>query len=451
MTKDAVLSLAESDWGGPQLRQRLEQIAKLGPGGRVVCAPDVHLKPRCASPSGLAVAFERHIVPRLSSADFGLGSGVIRTGIPAARVTPDGVRSFFENFSNTFASRIWDLDADQIAEVAARGPGALAGRYSIPLPGRRRAEADSPASYSTAFAKALLAKAPTAVRQTFQQRVGLLDARSHFVELQAVGAVRDSATATALNLREGELVVTYRSGGGLLPSFIGGLFGADCATTNGAAKPGVVGKLRAHVVNGSASRFNMARLKYFSPKAFVRHDVSGAEGRRLADSLAVAENLGATARLATVSRILRVLEVTFGAAVDAGVVCDGSTQSIRQELVAGRQLWIHRRDTSRVEMDVPHLIYGTSISASFLVVGAESAYRFLNSAPADLAELVTRNAEPVGNGAGETMQFTDGKPASVAPHVATHPLRQAVERMEAEGLLRRVVELTPLAVLNGAR
>jgi tRNA-splicing ligase RtcB len=382
--------------------------------------------------------------------------GVVKADISADDLLPARVRDFYRVFRDSARSTDWDLRPEEVVEVVRRGFPAIARKYGFDELSARRVEnggcLGTPLEEETV--DNLFRGVHPALLRRWQTRLGLSLGGNHFVELQKVAHIHDARLASRWGLAEGQVLVMYHGGGGPLAGFMGRFFGNRTKDAPRKRAHLFFRKLRYHFGEPASVQWLPSRLKYFSLRTYARQRASTAEGQRLVASIAAGMNYGYAYRLAIASRIACSLHRSFGGDGAPNLVYDSSHNSIQRERVAGRDVWVHRHNACRVDPDAPLLLPGMYNSASFLAVGAESAGRFLRSAPHGLGELVSRD-EQDGSAVpltSHTLRF-DGltEDHTVLPQIHSPRMLTAIERMEAEGLLRRVVELMPVAVLKNFR
>ena len=455
-SKYSLINLSETGWIDSPLEQRLRGIAALG--GRsspVVCLPDVHLKRGMEAPSSLATAFSEHVIPGLSSCSLNCGMGVVKSDIAFENVTPERIRHFYGSFRQTARSTDWDLTERELIDVAQNGFPAIAGKYGFDNGTVDRVENRGRlTALEEGEVEALLEGAPASRLNRWKVKLGLSLGGNHFVELQRISRVHDRGLAAKWGLAEGQILVMYHGGGGPLAGFMGRYFGNRTKDAPRKRAHLFVKKLQYHFAGAAGWKSLPDRLRYFSPRPFTRHRSNSEEGRRLLTSIAVGMNYGYAYRMAIASRVARALEITFGVSSKPSLVYDVSHNSIQRQRIREHDTWVHRHNACRVDADVPLPLPGMFNSASYLAVGAESADKFLLSAPHGLGELVARDVREGTASAvsSHTLRFDGvGEVHTLERHIHSPRMLMSVERMEAEGLMRRVVELTPLAVLKGFR
>jgi tRNA-splicing ligase RtcB len=452
--RDALLNLSETGWIDESLSRKLQNVADLrGRVAPVVCLPDIHLKPGTHVPTGLATALACDIIPDLASWSLNCGMGILRTDIQAADLTPARIRSVFRAFRDTARSTDWDLTHEQMIDTARCGFPAVSSKYGFDDCTARQIENGGCIGLNGKNgAESVLNGLPPPLLSPCRQQFGLDASGNHFVEFQKVGQMHDSRVASKWGLAKEQVVILYHGGGGPLGQLLGWCFG-NLANDSLTFRQVAFSKVKYHFGNTARLRDLPRRLKYFRPRALWRQHADSDEGRRLQKAITASMNYGYAYRMAIAARAMHSLRQVFGAQGGTCLLRDSSHNSIQREILKGREVWIHRRGSCRVEPEVPIILRGTANSESLLAVGAESAHRFMRSAPSGLGQLASRNAREAAITPlpGHTLRFNgcEGE-QEVLPRFHSARLLTAVERMEAEGLLRRVVDLVPVAVLNGS-
>jgi len=453
----SVVQLTERGWIDGTLSRRLEAIAGLpGRSGPVVCLPDIHVKRGMEAPSSLATAFSNEVIPGLSSCSLNCGMGVVKSNLGASDLTPSAIGTFFRAFRRTARSGAWDLSHDELLDVVCRGFAPVADKYGFTADTVKRIENEGRLGrgLDRTDAELLLRGAAPAFIDRSRVKLGLSLGGNHFVEVQRITRIHDRSLASRWGLSEDQVLVMYHGGGGPVAGFMGRYYGNRTKDDARKRTRLFFRKLKYHFGNAEGWTHIAGRLRYFSPLAFTRHPADSAEGRRLVASIIAGMNYGYAYRLAIASRIACALTESFGGDGRASVVYDVSHNSIQRQTIDGAEVWVHRHNASRVDPDVALPLPGMFNSASYLVAAGSVPDRFLRSAPHGLGELVSRDqqersAEPLTT---TTIRFdgSSDEPTTI-PHVRSERVDAALERMDAEGLVRPVVELAPVAVLKGFR
>jgi tRNA-splicing ligase RtcB (3'-phosphate/5'-hydroxy nucleic acid ligase) len=456
MDTHTIINLADDTWGDDRLLRRLDRVSRLRAlAGPVVALPDVHLKNRMEAPSSLATAAEGAVIPDLSSCSLNCGMGLLAAPIEASDARPAQLAEFFATFRQTALSDEWDLSDAELLQVAQGGAAPVLRKYGFSDADAARIENGGKlGELASADAARLLDSPIKNVADRWKRGLGLAIGGNHFIEVQRVRAVRDPALASKWGIRPHQLVVMYHGGGGPVAGFVGRFFANRSKDDLRRRIRLFFHKVRYHFGDVDGLMALPDRLKYFSPQLFASMAEDSKEGHRLIQSMVVGMNYGYAYRMAMASRIVHSLGKAFGPAVGASLVYDSSHNSIQQETLSGRRVWVHRHNSCKVEPGQPLLVPGHYYSSSYLAVGAEQAEQFLNSAPHGLGELVSMDHKTqAGQASGAaTLVFKGWAPeSSEVPHMHSPRYERAFDKMEASALLKRVVDLEPIAVLKQFR
>ena len=456
METQTIISLADDTWGNDRLFKRLNRVSRLrGLAGPVVALPDVHLKNGMEAPSSLATASQGAVIPDLSSCSLNCGMGVLACALDARDATPRQLAEFFSTFRSTAVATDWDLTDDELLRVAGSGAPAVLAKYGFDASDAARIENGGSLGQLPSDDVARLLDSPVKnVTERWKRGLGLAIGGNHFIEVQRVRAVRDEALAKRWGVTPGQLMVMYHGGGGPVAGFVGRFFANRTKDDMRRRVRLFFHKIRYHFGDLDGLTALPERLKYFSPQRFNSMAEDHREGRRLIQSMTVGMNYGYAYRMAIASRIVHSLGQVFGSSAAPSLVYDSSHNSIQKETIGGREIWVHRHNACKVEPGQPLLVPGHYYSSSYLAVGADRADQYLNAAPHGLGELVSTDHETQEGRRVDrsTLVFKGWAPeSSEVPHMHSPRFERAFDKMESSGLLARVVDLEPLAVLKQFR
>ena len=450
-----ILNVANELKSDDALTRRVQRIAQLpGIAGPIVCLPDLHLKKRMEAPSSLATAVEGHIVPDLSSCSLNCGMGLIACGINGQDLTIRRLAGLVDAFRTSVHSSLWDLNQHELFDVAQRGISAVTAKYGHDDSVAQHVENGGAFAADPAAMDELLRAARQLVPDGWTSRLGTGIGGNHFVEIQTVKKVHDRSFASQWGLSEGQVVVMYHGGGGPLAGFMGRYFANRIKDSARRRARLFAYKLLYHFRDAKGWAHLASRLKYFSPVRFTHMRETDPETARLLTSISAGMNYGYAYRMAMVSRIMWAVNDVLGGSTPTTLVYDASHNSIQSETVGHRKLWVHRHNSCKIEPGRPLLVPGHHYAQSYLAVGGAHADRFLNSAPHGLGELVAadrkQGASTVRGQA--TLRFNNWEKEGVSvPHIHSASVERAFAEMEDLQLLRRTVELCPVAVLKDFR
>ena len=222
-----------------------------------------------------------------------------------------------------------------------------------------------------------------------------IGAGNHFLEIQAVEEVIDTAAAGAFGIEPGSIVIMFHTGSERLGHDLGGLYAVRWKDTSHRRRKYFFRKIPLHLrgVKGPAAFARRWRY-HFSSRVYNPVPADTPEGRRLLVSIKAAGNYGYANRAAVLDLILRAARRVTGRR-DGGwsVVADLSHNIIARERIGGRDLWVHRHNAVRLrppsdfpegslyrKIGQPSMLPGTNRSSSYLLLSREGTACTLNSA-----------------------------------------------------------------------
>ncbi|WP_433929299.1 RtcB family protein [Sorangium cellulosum] len=289
--------------------QQFARVAALPGCVRAVGMPDLHAGR--GIPVGAAFAFADRVVPQLIGGDAGCGVRLVATSIGrvAADVLERRAREAMEDDplagcdpAEVF-DRVWRRGARGLAEVDG-APEALA-RLAAAEPEDGLRPSGDPAPYRAGYEAAL----------------GSVGGGNHFVEIARVGALRDPASAAAVGLPAGDLVVLAHSGSRGLGGALGERWGG--AVLEGDAAEPYLGEL------AGACRFAQAN------------------------------------RLLLAYRMLRALGATRASKIAGGF--DITHNDVAREAVGGEPAWVHRKGAAPARGDDLTIVLGSRGTPSWVM------------------------------------------------------------------------------------
>jgi tRNA-splicing ligase RtcB len=355
------------------------------------------------------------------------------------------------------------LSGSQLVQVLERGVSGLAdvaakSRELAAVLDPERIAADLPRIEDRGTLDGGSGAVSARARERGAAQLGTLGGGNHFVEIQRVDQVGDEAAARALGLRQGQAVVMIHSGSRGL--------GHQVADEH----------MR---VASSAAK----RLGLFAPNRQLAYVPADSEpGRDYLDAMRCAANFAFANRQAIAALVREAVARALGRPLALPLVYDVSHNIAKLETHAGRALHVHRKGATRAfpasrmrgtdlaGLGQPVLIPGSMGTASYVLLGAESAAESLFSVNHGAGRTMSRTAAAgkIRRRDGKVLReglITDRRFAETMRGVyllcedrrsikeeapdAYKDIDLVVETVVGAGLARTVARLVPLAVLKG--
>jgi tRNA-splicing ligase RtcB len=434
-----------------------------------VVLPDFHHKSNMELPSSVAVATKRTIRPTLTSASVNCGMALI--AMDADRPSDAGIAEFYRRVRERYpypASNMRELSAREVRRSAVDGALFAAERYGVDCDELTRVEESGRLDLDRfGGADRLTRELPSLAFQLARLRFGTVGPSNHFIELQMVEEVFDRETASALGVQQGQLVLQYHAGGGVLTGEIGALFGRRRHNPRHLRMAMAIEKPLYHLATArSIAQFRERLALYFAADCpAVDRDTD--EGQRLMLATAAAMNYGFAFRLATYAALKRIARDVFGGS-GGNLVVDSPHNSIYEEPVGadGGSAIVHRHNSCRAypaEMCQPGTVFastgqavlmpGTSRTSSYLAVAgpkaSDSLYSACHGSGTLVADFVDRGLSHAHPNGSSTLRFRYN---DAAPQRTTHfddgGVNAAMGVLVDHGLVRPIARMRPFAVLN---
>ena len=454
------------------LMARLRQIAHVpGVVRPVVALPDLHWKPLLETPSSTVVATAETIVPVFSSPSPNCGMALLTTPLAEEELTPRLVEAFFARFREAVPLRHTQpaLTRTQLQDILLTGAAAVVRQRGLnPDWLSHMEDRGATSTPAQADAAAISHVMPDSVLE--QGRYGFCHlgvGGGHFLELQIVEEVVDGEVARLWGLEEGQVVVMLHTGSSALGGHVGRLYARRRKNTRRSAAYFFLKRVLFHGATAGDWRTLGRRLRYYVlPGAFIGIPAASSEGQRCLLALDMATNYGYANRLAVMAAVQEALRAASGRRdMELSLVWDVSHNSIRQEQVDGRAVWVHRHNACRVPLPdrlsgsspfrhgYPVLLPGTNRTVSYLCVGGTGSTASLHSVNHGAGAWVRAFAQR-----GLSHALPDAAPTQLF-HYATSEVEE-VPRLSDEGVMaalhvlmthdiaRPVARLRPLATLS---
>ena len=434
-----------------------------------VVLPDFHHKSNMELPSSVAVATKRTIRPTLTSASVNCGMALV--ALDADRPNDAGIAEFYRRVRERFpypATNVRTLSVRDVRRAAVEGAVFAAERFGVDGDELLRVEESGKLDLDQyGGGDRLMRELPSLAFQLARMRFGTVGPSNHFIELQMVEEVFDHETAAALGVKEGQLVLQYHAGGGVLTGEIGALFGRRQHNPRHLRMAMAIEKPLYHLATARSIAQFRARLALYFAANCPAVDLDSDEGQRLMLANAAAMNYGFAFRIATYAALKRIARDVFGGSA-GHLVVDSPHNSIYEEPVGadGRTAIVHRHNSCRAypaDMCPPGSVFsmtgqavllpGTSRTSSYLAVAGPRAVDSLYSACHGSGTLVAdfvaggrSHAHPEGH---STLRFRykDAAPERTV-HFDDAGVNAAVGVLVDHGLVRPVARMRPFAVLN---
>jgi tRNA-splicing ligase RtcB len=444
---------------------RLAEVARMPWVSSVLGLPDRHQKGAMEVPSSIGIATRGVIVPEFTSVAVNDGMGVVVTDLTEEDLTPERIQALFLRIGSHSAGHVmernrYSLDGATLRRVLVDGAVAVAGRYDLDPSFADRMENGARIALPGDPERCVRECVPPALlnARLVASEMGLNFGGNHFLEVQVVDDVPDSALASRWGLRAGQVVVMYHLGPG---PFSGNLLHHWSRRTKldaSRAPAYLLSKLAFHYGQRLTKGSFAAKWRtHFRSNGWTPIMEDSEEGRSFNAAMAMAMNFGDAYRFATVRAVLDGLREAISPRVRASLLCDISHNSITEEMVGGERAWVARHNACRLSPGQPTLVAGAWDVPSYLGIGLSDSNGTMHSYDHGGGHLIeAARAEGRLQPTEQTVtrvRMTRGRKAEVTrvravPVMQPGPLDSLMQKLGEHHLMRPVVRLRPLGNLK---
>jgi RNA-splicing ligase RtcB len=363
----------------------LREIAGIDDVHMVVGMVDLHLKKNTENPSSVAIATREKFIPKLSSVAQNCGMALASTNL---------------DMNDSMTGRLEDLFARMRAEddsIMTRPVMSVEDMRSAACLGAPWAaeNAGLPGEFTenVEFGGAVGGKkllpwdrmnrlVPRYSLDRGRYGFAVIPAGNHFLEIQVVDEVIDGEECRRQGIRENGVMVMMHSDGGLISDDIGNLYG-NRTTAKGLIRAFYnLRKTALHLRDRRGREdWKLKREYYWGSDKYIQIDPGTDEGKRYLEAKDLSMNAGYASRVTTMGRIRRLMgEVFPEGPFEMRLLCDFSHNSIFNETVDGRPMWVHRHNACRVVEGQLVFLPGYANTSSYVCIGSGGAgagYRYL--------------------------------------------------------------------------
>jgi tRNA-splicing ligase RtcB len=381
MVTDATIFTSEAIRLEPEAVRQLYDAASLPPAKKVLATADIHVG--FGIPIGAVLGLDSAIMPAAVGYDVNCGMRLLRTPFSKGDIDAEKIAlSIARDVPLGEGKSNLELDKTGLEAVANQGVAA------IPTLARRSGHRAWEAFDSDEFADDLkkieengcmpgdLAAVPKNAIQKGSAQLGTLGGGNHFIEIQYVQQIRDTALAETFGLFKDQIVVMIHSGSRR--------FGYEVAD---------------QYMSIAAQRPDMAGRKKML--AYLPADTGA--GKNYIAAMSAAANFAFTNRHIMALLVRRCFNRMFGP-TPLQLVYDVAHNMAKLETHEGNQLWVHRKGATRAfgqkrmtgtifsKTGQPIIIPGSMGTASYLLVGTGDSEESLCSVNHGAGRVMSRTA-----------------------------------------------------------
>jgi len=438
----------------------------------IVALPDIHLKPLLESPSSTAVALRDVFSLTLSSPSQNCGMSLLRTSLNINDINSKFLNDLFAELrSNIPVTRNeFRLTPDEFSQVLLKGSSWVVDNYGLDPDILNHIEENGNLyANEDPDPETVLSAVPRSLYDLGRKGFGIIGRGNHFLELQVVEEIIDTAICEEFQLQKDQIVVMFHTGSDAFGALVGRYFARRKRTLGRFQRKFSLQKALFHLHSSESLSDLRERWKYyFSGRVHILIPIDSDEGHRCMFSVKASANYGYANRTAIVAAVKRCFESVLNSkGFHLSILYDLSHNSIFEEEVDGEKHWVHRHNSCRVfppskmskssvfhSTGQPVLLPGSNRTSSYICVGREGAINSLCSIDHGAGEMIDRfesseRCKILHDGKVTKLYRYDSSNATDIPHLSDEGINEVVDITSSNNIAKPVARLRPIAVLKG--
>lgn len=441
-----------------------------------VAMPDVCSKPGRKNASGTTIVSEKYILPQVNDSDPNCGMRLLKTNLTVDNITPLEIDKLFQELVSVVPTKKLvgtQVPFDTVVDVCRQGTSAIIKHLGI----KTKNEIENTQGGGNFFSREMSRQdifdvIPKLYLFFAKFRLGVIGAAgNHFVDLMQVGEILDPVIAAKFGLKKGQYLFMIHTGSGILGQYTMYTHTAKKREHLSQALMVTLGKMTFRSKRKAVYRKMQAAIrKHMShDDSLLKFDARGEDGRLYMDARAAASNFGTANRAVIAHNISEAMKRVLGRDPEMDLIYDMPHISITQENHFGKDVFVHRSNTSRAygpskmtahpiykETGEPAFIPSSMATDAYICVGTNRNAESFFSAPHGTGKGQNTNEKSIAN-KDELFAKMEEKGVKLYNAQSSIVINQdsaryknidrVIEGVEANGIAHVVAKMKPVAVI----
>lgn len=383
----------------------------------LVAMPDVCSKPGRKNASGTTIVSENYILPQVNDSDPNCGMRLIKTNLTEDNLTNNDIDNIFKELVSTVPTKKFvgtKVPFNVVVDICREGTSAIIKHLGI----KTKNELENTQDGGNFFGRVMERKdifdvIPKLYLFFAQYRLGILGAAgNHFLDLMKVDEIIDSEIAKKMGIEKGQYLFMIHTGSGILGQYTMYTHTAKKREHLSQTLMVMLGKM---TFNSSKKEIykKMQRLihEHMSENnSLLRYSGKEEDGKLYMDARAAASNFGTANRAVITHNISETIKKVLGRDPEMDLIYDMPHISISKEEHFGRDVFVHRSNTSRAfgpnkmqnhsiykETGEPVFIPSSMGTDAYICVGTDENQDSFFSAPHGTGKGTNDNEKTIAN------------------------------------------------------
>jgi RNA-splicing ligase RtcB len=442
----------------------------------LVAMPDVCSKPGRKNASGTTIVSDKYILPQVNDSDPNCGMRLLKTNLTEDNFSPEEIDKLFQELVEVVPTKKFvgtKVPFDIVVDVCRLGTSAIINYLGI----KTKNELENTQGGGNFFPREMEKQdifdvIPRLYLFFAKYRLGVIGAAgNHFLDLMKVGNIIDPEMASALGIKKGQYLFMIHTGSGILGQYTMYTHTAKKREHFSQALMVTLGKLTFNSRKKDVYQKMQKEIKKHmrADVSLLKYDANGPDGKMYMQARAAASNFGTANRAVITHNISKTIKKMFGRDPEMDLVYDMPHISISKENHFGRDVWVHRSNTSRAygpskmtghpvyqKTGEPAFIPSSMATDAYICVGTDRNEESFYSAPHGTGKGKNSSEKSISNKdelfakmEAKGVRLYNARSSIVINQDSARykNINRVIEGVEVNGIAHVVAKMEPVAVL----
>lgn len=441
-----------------------------------VAMPDVCSKPGRKNASGTTIVSEKYILPQVNDSDPNCGMRLVKTNLNEKNISAEEIDKLFQELVNIVPTKKFvgtPVPFNTVIDICRGGTSAVIKHLNITT----KNELENTQCGGNFFDKEMTRQdvfdvIPKLYLHFAKYRLGIIGAAgNHFLDLMKVTDLVDIEMAEKLGIKKGQYLFMIHTGSGILGQYTMYTHTAKKREHLSQTLMVTLGKLIFNSQKKEVYQKMQAKIKQHMLKddSLLKYDGNGPDGELYMNARAAASNFGTANRAVITHNISETIKKILNRDPEMDLIYDLPHISITREEHFGKNVWVHRSNTSRAygpskmahhpiykETGEPAFIPSSMATDAYICVGTDRNEQSFYSAPHGTGKGKNVNEKIIAN-KDELFAKMESKGIRLYNAQSSIVINQdsaryknidkVIEGVEVNGVAHVVAKMQPVAVL----
>jgi tRNA-splicing ligase RtcB len=383
----------------------------------LVAMPDVCSKPGRKNASGTTIVSENYILPQVNDSDPNCGMRLVKTDLNENNLASDDIEKIFKELVTSVPTKKFvgtKVPFEVVVDICRKGTSAIISHLGI----KTKNELENTQGGGNFFGR-VMEKAdifdviPKLYLLFARYRLGILGAAgNHFLDLMKIDEIADEEVAKKMGIQKGQYLFLIHTGSGILGQYTMYTHTAKKREHLSQSLMVTLGKLtffsRKKEIYRKMQR--MIRKHISNDNSLLKYAGNEEDGKMYMNARAAASNFGTANRAVITHNISETIKKVLGRDPQMDLIYDMPHISISKENHFGREVFVHRSNTSRAygpskmkshptygETGEPVFIPSSMATDAYICVGTDENQDSFFSAPHGTGKGTNTNEKTISN------------------------------------------------------